>query len=311
MRRAKGTAERRKNPAKAFRLRKERQTAADSPWLRLLLFAILAALALTMSHSAAAQTAPGPTLPTLGVDDPNGPNPQDVSTAIKILFLLTILSLLPSIAVMTTSFIRISIVLSLVRRAIGTQQTPSNEIIVGLSIFMTLFIMNPVFEEINNTAIQPYLRNEIKTLKPGDVDAYGKTVTEDRLPFYVMLDRASVPIRNFMWQQIGESGAMDIAVFMTMARMEKPENANDVPTRILIPAFMISELKKAFMMGFMIFIPFLILDIVTSSVLISMGMFQLPPAFISLPFKILLFVLVDGWSVLVKALGFSFTQNMS
>ncbi|MEW6235671.1 MAG: flagellar type III secretion system pore protein FliP [Candidatus Omnitrophota bacterium] len=302
---------RRRIAAGVCRRRKKRDVESQSPWLRFLLFAMLLAMALAVSHIAAAQTAPGPALPTLGVDDPNGPNPQDVSTAIKILFLLTILSLLPSIAVMTTSFIRISIVLSLVRRAIGTQQTPSNEIIVGLSIFMTLFIMNPVFEEINNTAIQPYLRNEIKTLKPGDVDAYGKTVTEDRLPFYVMLDRASVPIRNFMWSQIGKSGAMDVAVFMRMARLEKPENKDDVPTRILIPAFMISELKKAFMMGFMIFIPFLILDIVTSSVLISMGMFQLPPAFISLPFKILLFVLVDGWSVLVKALGFSFTQNMT
>lgn len=258
-----------------------------------------------------AVNAPEPILPTLGIDDPNGPHPSDVSVTLKILFLLTILSLLPSIAIMTTSFIRISIVLSLVRRAIGTQQTPSNEIIVGLALFMTFYIMTPTFEEINNTAIQPYLNQEIKSIPVGEPDAFGRPVEgQPMLPFYVMLQRGVIPIREFMWSQIGVKGARDVAVFMSMAGMSKPENEDDVPTHVLIPAFMISELKKAFMMGFMIFIPFLILDIVTSSVLISMGMFQLPPAFISLPFKILLFVLVDGWSVLVRALGLSFLQNM-
>lgn len=252
-----------------------------------------------------------PLISRLGIDPLNGPNPQDVSVTLQILFLLTILSLLPSIAIMTTSFIRISIVLGLVRRAIGTQQTPSNEVIVGLSLFMTFFIMTPVFEKINQTAIQPYLRQELKGLNPGEADAYGKPVTEYTPPFYVMLQRALIPLRNFMWEQIGVEGANDVAVFMSMARMEKPNTPEDVPTHVLIPAFMISELKKAFMMGFMIFIPFLILDLVTSSVLISMGMFQLPPAFISLPFKILLFVLVDGWSVLARALGTSFYQNMA
>ena len=248
-------------------------------------------------------------LPNIGID--GEPAPQDVSITLQILFLLTILSLLPSIAVMTTSFIRISIVLGLVRRAIGTQQTPSNEVIVGLSLFMTFFIMSPVFQEIYDGALGPYLAEEIKPLEVGDTDAFGKTVTERQLPFFVMLQRAIVPIRTFMWQQIGLENSMDVGTFMVMANIEKPNDLNDVPTHVLIPAFMISELKKAFMMGFMIFIPFLILDIVTSSVLISMGMFQLPPAFISLPFKILLFVLVDGWSVLVKALGLSFFQNMT
>ncbi|HOJ59813.1 MAG TPA: flagellar type III secretion system pore protein FliP [bacterium] len=252
-----------------------------------------------------------PLVSRLGIDPITGPHPQDVSVTLQILFLLTILSLLPSIAVMTTSFIRISIVLGLVRRAIGTQQTPSNEVIVGLSLFMTFFIMTPVFEEINRTAIQPYLNQELQGLHPGEIDAYGKPVTEYLPPFYVMLQRALIPLRNFMWGQIGVEGANDVAVFMSMARMEKPDSPEDVPTHVLIPAFMISELKKAFMMGFMIFIPFLILDLVTSSVLISMGMFQLPPAFISLPFKILLFVLVDGWSVLARALGTSFYQNMA
>jgi len=252
-----------------------------------------------------------PIFPSLGVGSNGEPKPEDVSITLQILFLLTILSLLPSIAVMTTSFIRISIVLGFVRRAIGTQQTPSNEIIIGLALFMTFYIMTPVFEEINKTAIKPYLNKEMKSLEPGDSDAYGQVVKERMPAFYVMLQRALIPLRKFMWEQIGVKGANDVAVFMSMARMDRPKAPDDVPTHILIPAFMISELKKAFMMGFMIFIPFLILDIVTSSVLISMGMFQLPPAFISLPFKILLFVLVDGWSVLVRALGISFFQNMS
>ncbi len=249
-------------------------------------------------------------IPTFGFGPEENPHPQDVSITLQILFGLTILSLLPSILIMTTSFIRISIVLGLVRRAIGTQQTPSNEVLIGLSLFMTFYIMTPVFEEINQNAIQPYLNKDIEALEAGDTDVFGQTVTERIPPFYVMLQRALKPVRDFMWEQIGEKGAYDIKVFMAMARMEKPNSPSDVPTHVLIPSFMVSELKKAFMMGFMIFIPFLILDIVTSSVLISMGMFQLPPAFISLPFKILLFVLVDGWSILIHALGESFFLNM-
>ncbi|MBN2328363.1 MAG: flagellar type III secretion system pore protein FliP [Candidatus Omnitrophica bacterium] len=269
---------------------------------------IAACIFLWAAGAASAQEAP-PLLPSIGLD--GQPNPQDVSTTLQILFLLTILSLLPSIAIMTTSFIRISIVLSLVRRAIGTTQTPSNEIIVGLSLFLTFYIMTPVFEEIQNTAVGPYLEGELTALQPGDVDPFGETAQKEIKPFYLMLMKSLIPIRRFMWQQIGVAGSSDVALFMAMGGMEKPEGPNDVPTHVLIPAFMISELKKAFIMGFMIYIPFLILDLVTSSILISMGMFQLPPAFISLPFKILLFVLVDGWSVLVRALGASFLQNMS
>ncbi len=269
----------------------------------LLVFGLFLLLASPVVHAQQEQI-----IPSIGID--GEPNPQDVSTALQILFLLTILSLLPSIAIMTTSFIRISIVLGLVRRAIGTQQTPSNEIIVGLSLFMTFFIMTPVFEEINNTALQPYLSGELKGLKAGEKDAFGITVKQNEPAFYNMVKKSLIPLRHFMWAQIGENGANDVHLFMAMAGMDYPETEVDVPTYVLIPAFMIGELKKAFMMGFMIFIPFLILDIVTSSVLISMGMFQLPPAFISLPFKILLFVLVDGWSVLARALGTSFVQNM-
>lgn len=268
---------------------------------------ILAVLALGALDVAAQQQ---PILPNLGLDSDEGPHPDDVSTTLQLLFALTILSLLPSIIVMTTSFIRISIVLGFVRRAIGTQQTPSNEIIIGLSLFLTFYIMTPVFNEIYQTAVQPYLNGELEPLEAGDVDPFGQTVQEKVPRFYVMVQKALVPMRTFMWQQLGERGANDVAVMMAIAGMEKPDTMNDVPTHVLIPAFMISELKIAFMMGFMVFIPFLILDLVTSSVLISMGMFQLPPAFISLPFKVLLFVLVDGWSLLVKALGVSFIQNM-
>jgi len=260
------------------------------------------------ANSAVAQEA-APMIPSIGLD--GQPNPKDVSITLQILFLLTILSVLPSIALMTTSFIRISIVLGLVRRAIGTQQTPSNEIVIGVALFMTFYIMTPVFETMHKEAIGPYLRQELKGLQPGDTDPFGKPVTKEILPFYLMLQKSLIPIRTFMFQQIGVSGQHDVMIFMSMAKMDKPATFNDIPTHILIPSFMISELKKAFMMGFMIFIPFLILDLVTSSILISMGMFQLPPAFISLPFKILLFVLVDGWSVLIRALGTSFMQNMS
>ncbi|MDP8243422.1 MAG: flagellar type III secretion system pore protein FliP [Candidatus Hinthialibacter antarcticus] len=250
-----------------------------------------------------------PILPSLGLDG-EGPSPDDVSTTLQLLFGLTVLSLLPSILVMTTSFIRISIVLGFVRRAIGTQQTPSNEIMIGLTLFLTLFIMTPVIDEIYTTAIQPYLNEEMEPLLPGEVDPFGEVV-ETKIPrFYVMIYKAIIPLRTFMWQQIGEKGASDVAVMMSIAGMNKPDDEHDVPTHVLIPAFMISEIKKAFMMGFMIFIPFLILDLVTASVLISMGMFQLPPAFISLPFKVLLFVLVDGWSILMRSLSISFVQNM-
>lgn len=270
----------------------------------------LGGFALALAVGAAASHAQQqPILPSLGLDG-DGPNPDDVSTTLQLLFGLTILSLLPSILVMTTSFIRISIVLGFVRRAIGTQQTPSNEIMIGLTLFLTFFIMTPVINEIYSTAVQPYLNNEMEPLLPGEIDPFGEVV-ETKIPrFYVMVYKAIVPLRTFMWQQIGEKGAGDIAVMMSIAGMEKPNDANDVPTHVLIPAFMISEIKKAFMMGFMIFIPFLILDLVTSSVLISMGMFQLPPAFISLPFKVLLFVLVDGWSILMRSLSISFIQNM-
>ncbi len=236
--------------------------------------------------------------------------PTDVTTSLQILFLMTVLALLPALVLMMTSFIRISIVLGLLRRALGTQQSPSNQILLGMSIFLTIFVMAPTFQEMHKSAIAPYLENpEDLRLLPGDLDEYGRESDKEVLPFIMMVRRALVPIRGFMMQQIGiGDGVKDVAFFMSMAKMSKPDTPADVPTHILIPAFMVSELKKAFTMGFVLFIPFMIVDIVVASILISMGMFQLPPAFLSLPFKILLFVLADGWSTVIKAIGLSFLE---
>jgi flagellar biosynthetic protein FliP len=206
---------------------------------------------------------------------------------------------------MTTSFTRIVIILSFARRALGTQQTPPNQIIIGLALFMTFFIMAPVWEEINDNALKPYFNGQIKAeVRTKEVD--GKQVKETIQPFYVMLEKGVQPLREFMWVQLGEKGAKEVALFLYMAQMDAPESREDVPMRIMIPAFVVSELQKAFIVGFVLFIPFLIIDMVVASVLMSMGMMMLPPVMISMPFKILLFVMVDGWHILVRSIGLSF-----
>lgn len=234
--------------------------------------------------------------------------PSDVSLTLQILFLLTILTIAPGIIVMTTAFTRIIIVLSFLRRALGTQTTPSNQVLIGLSMFMTFFIMAPVWERMNQEAIQPYLAGQFEAYEEEIVLADGETATRQVLPFEQMARRALQPLRDFMWSQVGlsSSGPSDVALFMNMAGLERPSSREDVPTHVLIPAFIIGELKKSFIMGFLIFMPFLIIDMVTASVLMSMGMMMLPPILISLPFKILLFVMVDGWALLAYALGMSF-----
>ena len=245
---------------------------------------------------------------------PAGPGtlnlPQDVTISLQILFLMTFLTLLPSVVLMMTSFVRISIVLGLLRRAIGTQQSPSNQVLLGISIFLTIFVMAPTIQEINEQAVQPYLEDpENLRLRVGDIDEYGEESEAEVMPFIMMLRRSLLPIRSFMWTQVLQGdGAKDVALFLDLANYGQPHDEKDVPTHVLIPAFMISELKKAFVMGFLLFIPFMVVDIVVASILISMGMFQLPPAFLSLPFKILLFVLVDGWSLVIKSLGMSFVS---
>ncbi|MCC7202982.1 MAG: flagellar type III secretion system pore protein FliP [Nitrospirae bacterium] len=205
------------------------------------------------------------------------------AVTVQILMLLTVLSLAPAIIVMVTSFTRIAVVLSLLRQALGTPQIPPNQILISLSLFLTFFIMSPVWTRVNNEALQPLMTNQITQA--------------------VAFDRAIVPVREFMLRQVREK---DLSLFIEMARIPDPKNVAEVPTHVLIPAFMISELKTAFQIGFLIYIPFLVLDMVVASVLMSMGMLMLPPVVISLPFKLMLFVLVDGWYLIIGSIVRSF-----
>ncbi len=198
---------------------------------------------------------------------------------LDLMLMLTIISLLPSIVIMMSSFTRIVIVLSFTRNALGIQQTPPNMVLVGIALFLTLFIMNPVIEEINTQAYQPYKEQEI---------------TQEEA-----LERAQVPLKEFMLRQTEISS---VNLYVDLAGINMPEDAADLPMTVVIPAFMTSELKHGFMAGFLIFLPFLLIDIIVSSTLMSMGMIMLPPATIALPFKLLLFVTVDGWSLIFKSL---------
>lgn len=222
-------------------------------------------------------------LPTVSVGVGKVSKPADVAVVLQIFFMMTVISLAPSLLMMTTSFTRIVVVLSLLRSALGTQQAPSNQIVVGLSLFLTFFIMAPVWQQINTQALQPYK---------------AQTITQEEA-----LKRGVAPVRKFMLSQVREK---DLALFISLSKLPRPRNADDIPTMTLIPAYMISELKTAFQIGFLVFIPFLVLDMVVASVLMSMGMMMLPPVMISLPFKILLFVLVDGWGLVIGSLVKSF-----
>ncbi|KHE71978.1 flagellar type III secretion system pore protein FliP [Halobacillus sp. BBL2006] len=206
-------------------------------------------------------------------------DPESVATSVKLLLLLTVLSLAPGILILMTSFTRILIVLSFVRTSLATQQMPPNQVLIGIALFLTFFIMAPTFQEVNEQALTPLFNEEI-TLD----QAY---------------EEASVPMKEFMGKHTRQK---DLALFMNYSEMERPETIQDVPITTLVPAFAISELKTAFQMGFMIFVPFLVIDMAVASVLMSMGMMMLPPVMISLPFKILLFVLVDGWYLITKSL---------
>ncbi|ANE48964.1 flagellar biosynthesis protein flip [Paenibacillus swuensis] len=205
------------------------------------------------------------------------------STSLSILLLITVLSIAPAIVILMTSFTRIVIVLGFVRTSLATNQMPPNQVLVGLALFMTLFVMSPTLSELNTVALQPYLKGEI-------------TQT-------VALTKASEPMKEFMAKQTREK---DLLLFLKYSKSEKPATYKDIPIHVLVPAYAISELKTAFQMGFMIFIPFLVIDMVVSSTLMAMGMMMLPPVMISLPFKILLFILVDGWYLVVKSLLLSF-----
>lgn len=206
-----------------------------------------------------------------------------IATGLELVFLLTLVSLLPTILVVMTSFTRIVIVLSFVRTAIGVPQLPPNQVLIGLSLFLTVFVMAPTWQAINRDALQPYLRGEI----------------DQR----TALERGLKPLRDFMFRQTRER---DIALFMNLGNLPRPRNPDEVPTWVLVPAFILSELKTAFTMGFVLFIPFLVIDLIVSSTLMAMGMIMVPPVVISLPFKLLLFVMVDGWDLLVRSLVTSF-----
>lgn len=223
------------------------------------------------------------TLPTVSIGVTGSDKPADMATNIQILILLTILVLAPAILIMMTSFTRIVIVLSLLRQAIGTMQVPPNQVVIGLSLFLTFFVMSPVLNKINSEALQPLVAGNI---------------SQDEA-----MDKAIKPMRSFMLKYTREK---DLALFVELSRMPRPKTVADVSTMVIIPAFVISELKTAFQIGFMIFIPFLVIDMVVASVLMSMGMMMLPPVMISLPFKLMLFVLVDGWYLIVGSLVRSF-----
>ena len=206
-----------------------------------------------------------------------------VSAPLQIVLLLTLISFLPAILVTMTCFTRIAIVFHFLRQALGTQEMPSNQILIGLAMFLTMFVMAPVGEQINTLAVEPAMAGKL-------------TVSQ-------ALERGAPPLRKFMLKQTREA---DLALFMELGKVPKPDTAEELPMRVVIPAYVISELKTGFQMGFFLFVPFLLIDLVVSTTLLSMGMMQLPPAMVSLPFKVLLFVMIDGWNLLVGSLVRSF-----
>jgi flagellar biosynthetic protein FliP len=240
------------------------------------------ALALILLFVVTASAQPTP-LPNISLNIGGNADQGKASTVVQLLLILTVLSLAPAILIMVTSFTRIVIVLSLVRHALGVQQMPSNQIVIGLAMFLTFFIMAPVWQQVNDEALKPYY--------------------EDRITGEEAFALASTPMKNFMLKQTREK---DLALFVKLSKEKRPEKPADITLPVLIPAFVISELKTAFQIGFLIFLPFFIVDIVVASILLSMGMMMLPPIMISLPFKLLLFVLVDGWYLIVESLVRSF-----
>lgn len=252
-----------------------KQTLLKAICLLLIALPVLAAL----SPSASAQTS----VPTISIDLKETDSPDDLVPAMKIIAMLTVLTIAPAILLMMTAFTRILVVLSFVRQALGTMTMPPNQVIVGLSLFLTMFIMAPVWDVIKEKAYDPYVN---------------KAITQDQA-----LDELMKPMRKFMLAQTRES---DLGMFYSITGKEQPKDASEVPMSLLLPAFMVSELKTAFQIGFLIYIPFLIIDMVISSVLMAMGMMMLPPTVVSLPFKLILFVLVDGWALIVENLVKSF-----
>jgi len=251
---------------------------------RALLASVGIMLAVGAVATAAAQGAPTLGLPRISVGVGEAQNPKDVAVTLQVLLLLTVLTLAPSILIMTTAFTRIVIVLSLLRSALGLPQVPPNQVLIGLSLFLTFFVMRPTFEQIHDTALQPYFA--------------------EKIPFQTAVDRAVVPLRSFM---IRQTYTKDLQFFVNLARLGKePATPDEVPLSVVIPAFITSELKTAFIIGFYVFLPFLVIDMVVASTLMSMGMMMLPPTVIALPAKLLLFVLANGWTLLLGSLAKGF-----
>lgn len=222
-------------------------------------------------------------IPNINLQIGAGTENQDLSQALQLIIMLTVLTLAPAILILLTSFTRIIVVLSFVRSSLGTQQMPPNQILIGLALFLTFFVMAPTLQEANREGLQPYMKGQI---------------TQQQA-----FTRGMAPMRAFMIKQTREK---DLALFVKMSKIDRPKNFNDIPNYVLIPSFVISELKTAFQIGFIIFIPFLVIDMVVASALMSMGMMMLPPMMISLPIKLLLFVLVDGWNLVIHSLMMSF-----
>lgn len=247
------------------------------------LFIILFAVFVSLTYKAYAAPVSVPSVPKVNLSIDGAQSPKEYVDSIKLLIVITVLALVPSILVLMTSFTRIIVVLSFVRNALSTQQTPPNQVLIGLALFLTFFIMRPVYNQVNTQAIQPYLNEKI---------------TQEEA-----IEIGSKPIKQFMLKQTYQK---DLALFVKASKTGEIQTPEDTPFSVLIPAFVISELKTAFEMGFLIYIPFIVIDMVVASILMSMGMFMLPPVVISLPFKLLLFVMVDGWHLLVKSLIESF-----
>lgn len=227
--------------------------------------------------------AAGLDIPAISLDLDGAKGPQQVSGIIQVVILMTVLSLAPALLILTTSFTRFAIVLSFLRHALGTQSSPPNQVIIGLALFLTFFVMQPVWQRIHQEAIIPYQQQKISGQE--------------------LINRGTVPLKEFMLKHTGKS---ELGLFISITQKEKPQNAESLSIITVIPAFVISELKIAFQIGFMLYIPFIILDMVISSILLSMGMMMLPPVMISLPFKLMLFILVDGWNILIGSLVKSF-----
>lgn len=241
----------------------------------MLVFVVLSGL----QSFAYAEADPIFTIPNIDIGISDAQEPEEISSTIQVIVLLTILALAPSILVLMTCFTRIIIILSFLRKALALQTTPPNQVLVGLALFMTFFLMAPTFSEIKENAYDPLLKNEISR-----EDAF---------------DNAINPLRDFMLRQVRSK---DLALFVELADVESPETIEDIPTSAIIPAFIISELKTGFEVGFLLFIPFIVIDMVVASTLMSLGMMMLPPVMISLPFKLLLFIMIDGWNLIVRSI---------